>query len=66
MTPVESLERAVEKLSPDELGEFRRWFIEFDAKVWDEQIEVDAAAGKLDRLAAEALSEYEAGTSQEI
>ena len=66
MTPVESLEHAVAKLSPEELAEFRHWFAEFDAKAWDAQIEADAASGKLDRFAAEALAEYKAGKAQEI
>ena len=66
MTTVESIARAIEKLSPTELAQFRRWFAEFDAEAWDVQIEADAAAGKLDALAAEALAEYEAGKAREI
>ena len=34
-------------------------FAEFDAAAWDAQIEADAAAGKLDAFAAEALAEYD-------
>jgi hypothetical protein len=41
--------------------EFRRWFAQFDGEAWDKQIESDAAAGRLDRLADEALAEYHAG-----
>jgi hypothetical protein len=66
MTTVESLEQAVKKLPPKELAEFRRWFAEFDAAVWDAQIETDAAAGKFDALAAEALAEHKAGRTREI
>ena len=35
---------------------------DIDAAAWDAQIEADAAAGKLDALAAEALAEYNAGS----
>lgn len=63
---VESLEHAVANLPPAELAKFRRWFAEFDGAAWDEQIEADAAAGKLDALAAEALAEYNAGKAREI
>jgi hypothetical protein len=63
---VESIEKAVASLSDADLARFRRWFSEFDANAWDDQIERDAAAGKLDRLAAEALAEYNAGKAQEI
>jgi hypothetical protein len=63
---VESLEQAIATLPPAELAEFRRWFAEFDAAAWDAQIEADAAAGKLDALAAQALAEYEAGKARQL
>lgn len=66
MSTVERLENEVAQLPPDDLAAFRRWFAEFDAAVWDAKIEADAAAGKLDALAAEALSEYQAGKAREI
>lgn len=58
MTTIESIETAVKNLSPADLFKFRRWFAQFDAMTWDAQIEADAASGKLDALAAEALQEY--------
>ncbi len=66
MTTVESIERAIEQLSPDELVKLRRWFLEYDATAWDAQIEADAAAGKFDALAKEALAEYRSGKAREI
>ena len=66
MGNVRSIEKAIESLPPSELAEFRRWFAEFDANAWDEQIEQDAAAGKLDALAAEALADYRAGSVREL
>jgi hypothetical protein len=64
MTHVERLEREIAALSQEELAEFRRWYAEFDAAAWDRQIEADAAAGALDRLADEALAEHRAGRSR--
>ena len=64
MTAVETLERAVEQLPTNELARFRDWFVKFDAAAWDAKIEADAAAGKLDALAAEALQEYSEGKAQ--
>ena len=61
MTTLETAEQIVGQLSADELARFRKWFAEFDGDTWDEQIEADAAAGKLDSLAEEALAEYRAG-----
>jgi hypothetical protein len=66
MTTVETIERAIKELSPEELAKFRRWFLEFDAAAWDAQIEADAAAGKFDALAEEALAEYRRGKAREI
>jgi len=56
----------IPKPLPEELSELRNWFVEFDSDAWDEDIEADPAAGKLDALAAEALAEYETGKAKEI
>lgn len=66
MSKVETLEREVEKLSAEELAAFRDWFAKYDADAWDRQMEADAKAGKLDRLAAEALAEHRRGETKEI
>ena len=47
MDALESLKRAIAKLSPEELAEFRCWFADFEPQA-------DAVA-KLDRHAVEAL-----------
>ena len=64
MGKVEALEREVEKLSPAELTAFREWFANYDADAWDRQIESDAKAGKLDRLAADSLAAHERGETK--
>lgn len=61
MTKVEALERDVQSLTAEELAAFREWFAEYDWKLWDQQLERDAAAGKLDAMAAEAIAEDERG-----
>ena len=66
MTKVELLEREVQKLGPAQLAKFRRWFAEFDAKMWDRQFEDDVASGKLDSLADEALDEFRRGKTRDI
>jgi hypothetical protein len=62
MTTVEEIEQAVTELSPDQLARFRAWFEEFEAAGFDEKIERDAKAGRLDRLADQAL----AGRTREL
>ena len=64
MNKLESLEHEVEKLSAEELAAFREWFATYDADAWDEQIERDAKAGRLDRLAAGALTAHERGETK--
>ena len=66
MTTLENAEKIIAQLSSEELSEFRQWFAEFDSDLWDEQVESDAAAGKLDALAEEALAEYHEGKAREI
>ena len=66
MTTVEIVENEIEKLSPEELSEFRLWFAKYDSDAWDVQIESDAASGKLDAFAEEAIAEYKSGKVREI
>jgi hypothetical protein len=66
MSEVEQLEQKIESLSPHDLAKFRAWFLEFDARLWDTQIEADAKAGKLDELVNEALADYKAGKAREL
>ena len=66
MSEIEQIESRIQNLPPEELAKFRAWFIEFDGRVWDEQIEADVKAGKLKNLAAEALAEYKAGKTRKL
>jgi hypothetical protein len=66
MTNVQKLERMIEGLSPEELAELRAWLVEREAEAWDQEIELDAASGKLDKLFATSLAAHRAGESREI
>ncbi len=66
MEGLQELQRAVARLSPDELARFREWFEEFDAKIWDQQFETDARSGKLDRVADQAIADFRAGRCREL
>jgi hypothetical protein len=63
---VEELEKAVAELPPEKFAKFRAWFEEFAADAWDKQIEADAKAGKLDKLADAALAEHKAGLTRKL
>jgi len=66
MSRLEQVEAEIQRMSPEELDEFRAWFASFDAEAWDRQFEADAVSGKLDRLADAALREHEAGRSTKL
>jgi hypothetical protein len=66
MTTVEEIEQAVAELSPDKLARFRVWFEEFEAARFDEKIEREAEAGRLDRLADQALVDFRAGRARDL
>ena len=53
-------------LSPEELRSFRAWFAEFDARSWDQQIDADSKAGKLDSMVSEAKAEHQAGKTRKL
>ena len=54
---IEDLEKAIAGLPPDQYAEFRTWFVAFEADRFDRKIERDAQAGKLDRLADQAIDD---------
>ena len=61
MNKLESIEKQIEKLSSEELANFRRWYAAFDAEVWDREFEADVNAGRLDALADKALRDQNSG-----
>jgi len=57
MSTVADIENAVASLDPDGFARFERWFVAHRNRVWDRQLDEDAAAGRLDSLFAEAETE---------
>jgi hypothetical protein len=66
MDKIEKIEQEIQALSPEELAQFRAWFLEFDWAIWDRKIECDVEAGRLDDLAAKALRDHAAGKTTPI
>ena len=50
MTNVEKIEKQIEQLTRQELVSFREWFHNFDVDQWDQQIEKNVHAGKLNKI----------------
>ena len=42
------------------------WLLEYHAKVWDQKIEADLEAGRLDAVLADVDREYEAGLARPL
>jgi hypothetical protein len=66
MDKVEKIEQEIEALSPAELAQFRAWFLEYDWTAWDQQLERDVEAGRLDDLAAKTLRDHATGKTKPI
>ena len=63
---IEDIEKAIAELPPDQFARFRDWFERFDAARFDRKIERDAAAGKLDRFAEQAIDDFRKGRAREL
>ena len=59
MSTVQEIERAIEKLSDEEVAQLREW-------LWDRDIERDAKAGRFDSLADVALREHAEGKTRRL
>ena len=59
MSTVQEIERAIEKLSDEEIAEIREW-------LWDRDIERDSLSGRFDAMAAEALREHQNGKTRRL
>ena len=66
MENVQTIEKAVSRLSKLDLKNFRNWYERFDQKVWDDQFKEDAKFGKLDMIADQAITDFKAGRCKEI
>lgn len=66
MSRIEEIEMAVRDLDADGLVAFRAWFAEFDAEQWNRRFTSDAEAGRLDRLADEALDDLHNGRTRDL
>ena len=63
---IEDIEKAIAELPPDQFAQFRDWFEQFDAARFDRKLERDAAAGKLDRFAEQAIDDFRKGRAREL
>jgi len=65
MSRVEEIEAAIDGLPPEEYRRIVQWFRVREQRRWDEQMDTDSFAGKLDFLFDEAESESARGLLRE-
>jgi len=63
---VQEIEAAIIKLPIERLIELSTWLEEYQAHVWDQQIEADLDTGRLDAILAQVDAEYETGLAQPL
>ena len=66
MTTLDELENAIRALPQADFAALRDWIAEYDALLWDRQLEEDVQAGRLDALAEEALADLREGRCMEL
>ncbi len=66
MRKLDEIKKAASQLSIKELADLRAWLEELEEQRFDEQIEREEKAGRLDFLAEEAEAEYAAGLLRRI
>lgn len=58
---IKEIESAIVQLPPSELAELAKWFEEFQAQVWDEQLAQDMQTGRLDAVLKQAEQDFAQG-----
>jgi hypothetical protein len=63
---VAEIESAIVQLPANEFAELLTWMADYHQRMWDQQIENDAEAGRLDHLLTEVDEEYKAGLARPL
>ena len=66
MPALNEIEKQVQSLPKKDYESFRKWFYDFDDKIWEQEIQRDAEKGILDFLIKEAKDERTAGTLKDL
>jgi len=56
----------IKKLPKKDLKILLEWIEEFEQKLWDQEFERDVRLGKLDKLAEQAIKDFQADKCQEL
>jgi hypothetical protein len=61
MSTIEQIEAAIQKLPREDFFRLHEWIRHRFDDQWDQQMEEDANAGRLDAIAQQALAEHRSG-----
>lgn len=63
---LEQIKKEILKLAIEEQWKASMWLLDYLNQLWDEQMEADADAGRLDKLIAQAKAEYKQGLTKPL
>lgn len=63
---VTEIQTAITELTSEDLADLVNWLDDYQAKLWDQQIDGDLEAGRLNSVLAEVDEEYEAGLGRPL
>jgi hypothetical protein len=63
---VTEIQAAISELTNDDLADLMVWLDDYQAKLWDKEIDEDLQAGRLDKVIAAVDQEYEAGLAEPL
>jgi hypothetical protein len=63
---IKEIESAIAQLPASEVAKLAKWFEEFQAQVWDSQLEQDSKTGRLDALLERAEQDFEQGRCEPL
>jgi hypothetical protein len=63
---IHEIEQAITQLPRDAVNQLAAWLADYHHHLWDEQIEDDLNAGRLDSVIAAAEKDYQAGRNRPL
>lgn len=66
MSNLQEIETKIKQLPNDEIHQLAQWLNNYVDDLWDQQIEIDLAEGKLDKIIAKAEADILENNTKEI
>ncbi len=63
---VHKIIESIKKLPENDLKILLKWIEDFEQELWDKEFERDVKLGKLEKLAEQAIKDFQAGKCQEL